>query len=115
MESGTNRHGFAWIDTDLLKARFRPRLLFCSSYFFTASKLLKSLDPTLGRRNSSTVFLSLPQGSRVVHSFCTTEKRFSVAVRNILPQSGFSEYVAISNLAERRFAVTLAAAGNSRG
>jgi hypothetical protein len=40
-------------------------------------------------------FLSLPQGSSIVHSFFTRAKCFSVAGRNILSESGFSEYVAI--------------------
>jgi hypothetical protein len=54
-------------------------------------------------------FLSHPQGSPIVHSFFTRAKRFSVAGRNILPESGFSEYVAILKACQRMIAVTLVA------
>jgi len=33
------------------------------------------------------VFLSLPQGTLILHSFCTRTKCFFVAVRSILPHS----------------------------
>jgi hypothetical protein len=55
---------------------------------------------------SSTVFLSFPQGSVVVHSFRTRGKCFSVAHRNIPYQSGFSEYVAILKACQWMIAVT---------
>jgi len=42
------------------------------------------------------VFLSFPQGSHPVHSFCTSGECFSVAGCNLLLQSGFSENVGIS-------------------
>jgi hypothetical protein len=42
-------------------------------------------------------------------------KRFSIAARDILPESGFSEYVANLKACRAMFAVTLVAAGNSRG
>ena len=37
------------------------------------------------------VFLGLPQGRRIVHSFCTRTEVFCVARRNELAESGFSE------------------------
>jgi hypothetical protein len=55
---------------------------------------------------SSTVFLSFPQGSLVVHRFRTSGKCFSVARRNIPGQSGFSEYVAILKSCQWMIAVT---------
>jgi hypothetical protein len=42
-------------------------------------------------------------------------KRFSIAGRNILPESGFSENVANLKTCQMMIAVTLVAAGNSRG
>jgi hypothetical protein len=44
--------------------------------------------PTL---NSFLVFLGLPQGSLIVHSFCTIASRFCVARGDKLDESGFSE------------------------
>jgi hypothetical protein len=84
-------------------------------YFFTTSKLLKSRSAHLLGRDSFSDFLRHPQGSRIVHSFCTRGKGFSVAGRDILRESGFSEYVAILKACRTMFAVTLVAAGNSRG
>jgi len=49
--------------------------------------------------NFCTVFLSAPQESLNVHSFFTREKCFSIAGRNILFESGFSENVEFSKLA----------------
>ena len=52
------------------------------------------LGCTAGRDgDKGLVFLSFPQGSPVVHSFCTTVNRFFIASRSNLPQSGLSEYV----------------------
>jgi hypothetical protein len=70
-------------------------------YFFTASKLLKSLGTHFCCRDSCADFLRLPQASLTVHSFCTTGKRFCVAGRDILAESGFSENVANLKLAKR--------------
>jgi hypothetical protein len=47
--------------------------------------------------NFSHIFLSIPQANLIVHSFCTKPKRFSIAARNILPQSGFTENVGTLN------------------
>ena len=41
--------------------------------------------------SSFLLFLSFPQGSLNVHSFCTTNRGFSVAVDKILAQSGFHQ------------------------
>jgi hypothetical protein len=63
------------------------------NYFFTTSKLLKNIGPCFVPQSSFLVFLRHPQGSPIVHSFCTRVEGFSVAGRNILSESGFSEYV----------------------
>jgi hypothetical protein len=39
-------------------------------------------------RNSPQVFLILPQGSVILHSFCTMQRDFYLAARNNLPESG---------------------------
>jgi hypothetical protein len=76
----------------LMRAWLRP--LVCGSDSYTVSKLLKKPPVRHFRpRDSSSVFLRLPQGSLIVHSFCTSRKCFSVAARNILAQSGFIEHV----------------------
>jgi hypothetical protein len=49
---------------------------------------------------SSTVFLRLPQGSLPLHSFCTSGSCFSIAARNFQDESGFTENVAFSKLAD---------------
>jgi hypothetical protein len=46
-------------------------------------------------------FLSLPQGSRILHSLFTRVNCFSVAARGNLNESGFTENVGSSQLAER--------------
>jgi hypothetical protein len=51
--------------------------------------------------NFPLVFLSLPQASVIVHSFCTSAKCFSIAMRDPLLHSGFTEYVDFSGLAKR--------------
>jgi hypothetical protein len=96
------RHGFG-------------RAFVFSCYFFTASKLLKGLGTHFCCRDSCALFLSFPQGSLTVHSFCTMAKGFCVAGRDILAESGFSENVANLKACQTMFAVTLVAAGNSRG
>ena len=55
------------------------------------------------------IFLSLPQGSLIVHSFCTRAKCFSVAARDDLPQSGFTENVGPSKACRTMIAAKLAA------
>lgn len=64
---------------------------------FTSYNLLNFAERQPGPKGGSfSVFLSFPQGSTIVHSFCTSGEGFSVAGRNLLPQSGFSENVGIS-------------------
>jgi hypothetical protein len=98
-----------------MEARLRSCLFIFWGYFFTTSKLLKSRGRIFRRAISSAVFLRLPQGSPIVHSFCTRAEGFSVAGRNILSESGFSEYVAKLKACRRMIAAKPAAAGNSRG
>src|SRR5271155_520883 len=63
-------------------------LAICSDgYRFTASRLLKDRDAHFRCRDSRADFLRLPQGSPIVHSFCTRGKCFSVAGRNIVTES----------------------------
>jgi hypothetical protein len=79
------------------------------------SKLLQSCVMQHLARDLFADFLSLPQGSPLVHSFFTRAKYFSLATRNILLESGFSEYVAILKACQRMIAVTRRQTGNSRG
>jgi hypothetical protein len=58
--------------------------------------LNNSCRPSL---NEGTLFLSLPQASLFVHSFCTRGKCFSIAACGDLPQSGCIENVEFSRLA----------------
>ena len=60
------------------------------------------------------VFLAFPQGSRIVHSFCTRRELFPVAPRNKVAQSGFIENVR-GSWARLMIAAEPAAAGDSRG
>jgi hypothetical protein len=62
---------------------------------FTASKLLKNRRTHFLCQEWCGLFLRHPQGSPVVHSLFTRAKCFSIAARNILLHSGFSEYVEI--------------------
>jgi hypothetical protein len=55
------------------------------------------------------VFLSFPQGSVIVHSFCTAEKRILVAARIDLRQSEFSENVGFSKACPTMIAAKLGA------
>src|SRR6266849_9295952 len=73
--------------------RLRP---WPEELIFTPDKLLNSQGDNPPKGISFLVFLSFPQGSHPVHSFCTSGECFSVAGCNLLPQSGFSENVGIS-------------------
>jgi hypothetical protein len=77
--------------------------------FFTASKLLKSRRIIFIPLNSPPFFLSLPQTSLILHSFCTSAKCFSVAVHNNLPHSGFTECVRSFKACRTAIAARLAA------
>src|SRR5258708_2075637 len=63
----------------------------------TPSKVLEVVQASLPRAIYSGLFLKIPQGSTIVHSFCTSGKRFYVAARGLLPQSGFTENVGTLN------------------
>ena len=54
-----------------------------------------------GSENSFLVFLVFPQGSLIVHSFCTSCALFPVAIRNKVAQSGFIENVRVPELTGR--------------
>ena len=61
------------------------------------------------------IFLSPPQGSLIVHSFCTSAKCFSVAAPDDLPQSGFTENVGPPKARRTMIAANWRQTGNSRG
>jgi hypothetical protein len=56
-------------------------------YSFTVYKLWTFRDLQIPHEEFSTVFLRLPQGSPIVHSFCTRTKCFLIAARDNLPHS----------------------------
>lgn len=82
-----------WTNSRPLTSRFyrTKKARFSHPIFFTSSKLLIIRAAHFCGQILSTLFLSHPQGTFTVHSFCTQPRAFSVARRNILPQSGFSE------------------------
>jgi hypothetical protein len=80
---------------------------------FTVFKLLNRAPRTpLGAL--FLVFLAFPQGSLIVHSFCTSRMLFPVAIRNKVAQSDFIENVR-GSWARLMIAAEPAVAGNSRG
>jgi hypothetical protein len=60
---------------------------------FTASKLLKLGGAKIPAQIAFLLFLRFPQGSLVVHRFCTMRAMFIVAGRNNLAESVFIENV----------------------
>ena len=60
---------------------------------FTAFKLLTRTRGISSQVFLFLVFLAFPQGSLIVHSFCTSRDLFPVAPRNKVAQSGFIENV----------------------
>jgi hypothetical protein len=61
--------------------------------YFTAFKLLTRTRGISSQVFLFLVFLAFPQGSLIVHSFCTSRELFPVAPRNKEEQSGFIENV----------------------
>jgi hypothetical protein len=69
-----------------------PRELVSSrGISFTLSKLFTLLGESAAPGNLFLVFLWLPQGSLILHSFFTTVRGFCVAVRDDLAESGCME------------------------
>jgi hypothetical protein len=90
MEAGAEEVSSDWPE----EAAVRPRT--SRGIYLTSYKSLNRLKGGRDKKGSCKVFLSLPQGSPIVHSFCTSAKCFSVAARNNLPHSGCSENVGLS-------------------
>ena len=60
---------------------------------FTAFKLLTRTRGIPSQGFLFLVFLAFPQGSLIVHSFCTSRELFPVAIRNKVSQSECIENV----------------------